>query len=144
MRHPTWGDIRRFCQVDGWEPTHHGRGRKRRDHDRYTKTLPDGSVLRTKASHGNDEIGDPALVSHILRDQLRVSHEEFWNAVDHGIPPDRSGETESPAHAEPAHQLPDWLAVNLAVLVGLSDEEIGRLNERDAMEMWVRWCSEQQ
>lgn len=143
MRHPTWNDIRRFCEVEGWAKKRTPGRSTRRDHDRYVLALSGGRVLRTKASHGRDEIGDESLVRHILRDQLEVTEDEFWAAVDDGTPPDRGG-----AHPpigerdEPAHSLPDWLAVNLAVLVGLSDEEIAQLSEDQALARWNEWCSQ--
>lgn len=89
MRQPTWDDVRRFCAVEGWEATHQARGRKRRDHDRYRLVLPDGRILRTRASHGRGRIGDPSLISRILRHQLEVTAEEFWAAVDQGKVPNR-------------------------------------------------------
>ena len=143
MRHPTWDDIRRFCKVEGWTPTHADRGRKRRDHDRYRLELPDGRILRTRASFGKAQIGDPSLVQRILRDQLEVSEEEFWRAVDDGVPPDRptSGAVQPEQGGEPAHRLPDWLAVNLAVKVGLSDDQIAQLSEEDALQAWNDWCA---
>ncbi|HEX9890416.1 MAG TPA: hypothetical protein VGA69_13105 [Nitriliruptorales bacterium] len=144
MRYPTWNDIRRFCEVDGWEATHEQRQRKRRDHDRFRKHLPDGTVLRTKASHGKDEIGDADLVNHIIRRQLQVTHEEFWDAVDDGTPPARSRSQQVPVEdAAPAHDLEDWLAVNLAVNVGLSDEEIASISAEDAMDRYLQWCQQQ-
>lgn len=89
MRQPSWDDIRRFCEVEGWEATHQTRGRRRRDHDRYRLKLPDGRILRTRASHGRGRIGDPALITRILRHQLEVSEREFWEAVDEGRAPNR-------------------------------------------------------
>lgn len=142
MKHPTWDDIRRFCEIDGWEPTHAERGRNRRDHDRYVKTLPDGRVLRTKASHGRDEIGDKGLVKHILRDQLEVTEEQFWDAVDNGRAPQRGGDQHATSQTtDPS--LPGWLAVNLSALVGLSDDEIFALVEEQAMRVWLDWREEQ-
>lgn len=90
MRQPSWDDIRRFCTVEGWESTHESRGSMRRDHDRYRLRLPDGRILRTRASHGRGSIGDRALIVRILRHQLEVTEQEFWDAVDHGRPPDRT------------------------------------------------------
>lgn len=108
----------------------------------YRKTLPNGDVLRTKASHGNDAIGDPTLVAHIMRDQLRVTPAQFWDAVDRGNAPAREKAEQSAAPAgAPAHNLPEWLAVRLAVQVGLSDEEIAGLDEEAALARWDDWCS---
>lgn len=140
MRHPTWDAIRRFCEVDGWTTTHVKRGTKRRDHDRFQKTLPEGRILRTGASHGRAEIGDPGLVSRILRHQLEVSVEEFWEAVDNGNPPLRTPDVvTTPTETGPAHRLEDWLAVQLTVIVGLPDVEVSELTQEAAMKIWTEW-----
>lgn len=144
MRHPTWDDIRRFCEVDGWTPTQRSRGRKRRDHDRFQKPLEDGRILRTRASHGRAEIGDPALVTRILRHQLDVTAEEFWEAVDNGNPPQRlqdEGDETHPEEAVPAHRLEDWLAVQLTITVGLSDAEVSQLTQETGMRIWTEWVT---
>ena len=144
MRHPTWNDIRRFCHVDGWEQIHKARGSKRGDHDRFRKVLPDGQVLRTKASHGDAEIGDPGLVTDIIRRQLQVTREEFWDAVDNGQPPVRSRpEPSQPEDQTPAHSLDDWLAVHLSVVVGMTTEEVASLTPEEAMQRYLQWCQEQ-
>jgi len=144
VRHPTWNDIRRFCEVDNWEQVHRARGAKRGDHDRFRKVLPDGDILRTKASHGNDEIGDPGLVNQIIRRQLQVTHEEFWDAVDNGNPPGRSQPKASePTDEAPAHSLEDWLAVHLTVVVGMPTAEVASLTSDEAMERYLQWCNEQ-
>src|SRR5450756_1518541 len=54
------------------------------DHRRYQKERADETILRTKVPHGSrDEIGDD-LSRHILRDQLRVTEEQFWAIVRGG------------------------------------------------------------
>lgn len=80
MTQPKLGDLRKFCDNDGWDR------KKKTDHWRYTKTLPDGRTLRTKVSFGSGEIGDPGLFAAILRAQLDVSEQEFWRVVRHGGP----------------------------------------------------------
>lgn len=80
MAPPKLADLKKFCENDGWDP------KKKADHWRYTKTLPDGRTLRTKVSFGSGEVGDPGLFAAILRDQLDVSEQEFWRVVRHGGP----------------------------------------------------------
>ena len=41
----------------------------------YEKVLPDGTVLYTRLSHGNDEI--PAPVWHKMLKQMGITQEEF-------------------------------------------------------------------
>lgn len=80
MTPPKLADLKKFCENDGWDP------KKKTDHWRYTKTLPDGRTLRTKVSFGSGEIGDPGLFAAILREQLDISEQEFWRVVRHGGP----------------------------------------------------------
>ena len=101
MRTPTFADLRRFCREDHWEE------KRRTDHWRYTKRLPDGTTARTKVSFGSGQIGDPDLFAAILRDQLHVSRDEFWRVVDHGGPAPRPAAAPEIA---PAAELPAWLA----------------------------------
>lgn len=75
MAQPTHRDLKKFCDNDGWDP------KRRTDHWRYIKRLPDGRALRTKVSFGSGEVGDPGLFAAILREQLQVSSEEFWRAA---------------------------------------------------------------
>lgn len=145
MRHPTWNDIRRFCEVDNWSQVNKERRARRGDHDRFRKVLPDGRILRTRASHGNAEIGDPGLVNEIIRRQLQVNHDEFWDAVDNGNAPVRSQPRQpDPAGEPPAHDLEDWLAVHLTVVMGVPTEEVASLTPDEAMERYLQWCQEQQ
>jgi len=133
---PRWSDLRRFCEIDGWE----ARGRTRGgtgDHFRYRKFLPDGRILRTKASHGNDEIGDARLWHHILRDQLELeSQDAFWEAL-------RSGQPVLRAAAEPAPptgpSIPTWVVSGL-LKAGIAEAEIRAMSPEQAhhrlQELW--------
>ena len=80
MTQPKFSDLRKFCENDAWDP------KRKTDHWRYTKTLPDGRTLRTKVSFGSGEIGDPGLFAAILRQQLEVSEDEFWRVIRDGGP----------------------------------------------------------
>lgn len=127
MPQPKFSDIRRFCQTDGWEERKGASG-KRGDHFRYGKVLEDGRILRTKASHGDDEIGDPSLWRRIWRDQLALeSEDQFWEALESGKPVDRT--RSAPAPAGPS--LPGWLVDSLIRKVGMSPEEIARMTEQE-------------
>ncbi len=83
MPQPTHRDLKKFCENDRWDP------KKRTDHWRCTKRLPDGRTLRTKVSFGSGEIGVPGLFAAILREQLQVTEEEFWRVVREGGPAQR-------------------------------------------------------
>ena len=67
---PTWKELKRFCEKDGWELY------KQTDHYYYRRFLADGTFKRTKVAHGSKEI--PRLLwKNILKRQLQVSQEHF-------------------------------------------------------------------
>lgn len=129
MPQPKYGDLKKFCENDGWDP------RKRTDHWRYVKRLA-GRTLRAKVSFGSGELGDPGLFAAILRDQLQVSEAEFWRVVQHGGPAQR---TTAPAVAPPAPpQLSATTVLHLRKL-GVSDQEVRNLkSQADAEELLRR------
>lgn len=130
MRQPRFSDLRRFCEIDGWEETIGATGR-RGDHFRYRKILEDGRILRTKVSHGDDEIGRD-LWRHIWRDQLALEREEqFWETLERGEPVDRIP-PEQPAPSGPS--LPAWLVNALVRQAGIPFEEVARMSEEEARE----------
>lgn len=131
MPQPRPRDIKRFCELDGWEHTKTVK-RKDGDHVRYRKILADGRLLRTKASHGNDEIGDPGLWRHIWRDQLGLDSEaQFWEALDTGKPVDRA--PSSPERPS-GPSLPAHLAGPLIKQAGLSPAALVGMTVAEAEE----------
>lgn len=130
MPQPKFSDIRRFCQIDGWTEKKGSSG-KRGDHYRYRKTLDDGSILRTKTSHGDEQIGDPSLWRRIWRDQLALaSEDQFWDALATGEAIDRS--PAAPVPSGPS--LPGWLVNDLIRKVGLHPDEVAQMSEVEAKE----------
>lgn len=71
---PSWRDLRRFCDSDGWELF------KDTDHYFYRKRDDDGNVRYTKVSKGTGEI-EKGLWLRILRKQLQVSKEYFNSKI---------------------------------------------------------------
>lgn len=69
---PSWKDLKRFCDRDGWELY------KDTDHYFYRKTDECGNIKRTKVSRGTGEIKGH-LWREILKKQLQVS-EEYFNS----------------------------------------------------------------
>jgi hypothetical protein len=128
---PRFDDIRRFCELDGWTKkatVRKGEG----DQARHEKRLADGTILRTRASHTNEQIGDRSLWRHIWRDQLGLnSEEEFWRVLETRRAADRPGD--EPARPEGA-SLPGWLVDALIRQVGLPLGEVRELNEQQARE----------
>jgi hypothetical protein len=104
----------------------------------YEFDLPDGRILRTRVSHPPDRTTyGPSIWSHILRDQLQVTEEEFWRCVRHGRAPDR-GAPEVPAGALPADLV--HLLVNRA---GVPEDVVARMSKEDALaRLRDFWASE--
>ena len=67
---PSWKELKRFCERDGWELY------KNTDHYFYRKIDEDGNIRRTKVSRGNGEIKG-YLWKEILKKQLQVTEEYF-------------------------------------------------------------------
>lgn len=128
----TFGDLKTFVEHDGWtEEPNLARGRARTgDHRRYRKDRPDGTSLRTKVSHSlRDEIGID-LFRHILRDQLQVTEDRFWDVV-------RGGVTEVvDAPPRQAATIPGWLVHRLILTVGLRDAEVRAMTVDEAHAAW--------
>lgn len=134
---PTRRDHEKFCDVEGWKPVRDARGRTGTHHVTYELSLPDGRILRTRISHPVDRSSyGPSLWSHILRDQLQVSEQEFWSCVRDGVTPDR-GVPEPPAEALPAD-----LAHLLINRVGLSDLEVAAMSKAEAVERLNRYWTD--
>lgn len=142
MPQPRWGDIRDFCRIDEWEHVTPAGRRRQEDHFRYCKELPDGTILRTRASHGNDQIGDPGLWSKIWRHQMQLEAEdEFWEALRTGDPVDR-GPDDPDGDAPPTGPTkPGWLVAALLGSVGLAEAEVREMSEDEASKRWEEFCT---
>jgi hypothetical protein len=138
MRLPTYAQLRKFVEVEGWEDKDKASGKHTGDHHRYVLTMPVGDRLMTRISHGSGQLGDRDLFAHVLRDQLQVTEEQFWAAVDDGVRPQRP-------HPEAA--VPDGpsidakLARNLVVKVGLSPTDMAGMTQDQAVDIWQRWLT---
>ena len=131
---PTRGDHLHFCEVEGWRLVRSAVGKRSTHHETYELELPDGSVLRTRISRPPDSIGyGAALWSHILRDQLQFSPEEFWQCAQTGTPPDRG------APSTPDGAVPTDLLYLLKNRVGLTDEQLAEMDKRTAIERAQRY-----
>ncbi|NJC68317.1 cytotoxic translational repressor of toxin-antitoxin stability system [Planosporangium thailandense] len=134
---PTRQDHDKFCGIEGWTPVRDARGRTGTHRITYELNLPDGRVLRTRISHPADRTTyGPSLWSHILRDQLGVSEEEFWTCVRDGVKPNR-GIPEVPPEALPAD-----LVSLLITRVGLADSEVAAMSKAEAVERLNRFWTE--
>ncbi|MFD5318753.1 cytotoxic translational repressor of toxin-antitoxin stability system [Streptomyces sp. NPDC127098] len=123
--------------VEQWKRVRDARGRSGTHHVTYELTLHDGSVLRTRISHPVDRtVYGPSLWAHVLRDQLRVSEDEFWDCVLDGRLPDRG------APSTPKEALPADLVYLLLHRVGLSEPEVAALSKDEAVARLRRYWTE--
>jgi hypothetical protein len=130
---PTFDDLRRFCEIDGWSKKESARG-KAGYHDRYRKQLGDGTILRTKVSRHEGQIGSPSLWHHIWKDQLGLEREDqFWTALKSGKPVQRE--------AEAARGTPEWLIRQLIQTVGMTEAEALALSPDKAAARWERYIT---
>lgn len=67
---PSWRELKRFCEKDGWELY------KDTDYYFYRKLDEDGTIKRTKISKGTGEI-KYHLWREILKKQLKVTDDYF-------------------------------------------------------------------
>lgn len=138
---PTKADLKKFCRIDGWTETVEakrpgGGTKKRGDHYRYRRVLDDGSVLRTRVSHGRGPaFDDPSMWSHVWRDQLGLdSEDDFWEALRSGDPVPRGAVAASPPDA-PAKEL--WLVEFLIHVTGISEADVLAMEEDEAMTRYL-------
>jgi len=71
---PSWRDLKRFCERDGWELY------KNTDHYYYSKKDENGKIKRTRVSRGTGEIGKRTW-NTILKQQLQVTKEYFNSKI---------------------------------------------------------------
>lgn len=136
---PTRKHHQDFCLTEGWTQVRNATGRIGH-HVVYELNLPDGRILRTRISHpvGRDTYGS-SIWSHVLRDQLEIAEDEFWDCVKGGKMPDR-GAPEVPEEAIPAGVVSQLLAYGAgeAEIRGMTKAEaIQRLND-----CWTRPADE--
>ena len=67
---PSWRDLKRFCERDGWKLF------KDTDHSFYRKFDDDGKMRITKVSRGSGQINGN-LWNYILKKELQVTKEYF-------------------------------------------------------------------
>lgn len=65
---PSWREIERFCQKDGWTQT-----KKKGHYIYFEKVTEDGSVKRTKVSRGTGEVK-----GHLWKEILKNNSRFLW------------------------------------------------------------------
>jgi hypothetical protein len=117
---PTWADIDTFCTADGWTQ------RGTTDHYRWEKVLSNGDVLKTHSSLSSNKVIKPNRFGVILREQLQVSRQQFWEAINSGTPVDRPVELD-----EQPPQYAPWVISGLKKY-GYSEEDVRNMTPDDA------------
>lgn len=93
-RPPTFDELREFLRIDGWKPV------RTTSHDHFEKTLDDKTHLATHVSHSGGSTVPPGRFALILRDQLKITRAEFWEALRTGNPVARPAPVEDVPIAE--------------------------------------------
>lgn len=137
---PTWGDVEQFLAADGWRQLPgSARGGKRQSHIFFEKQLADGRTLQAHISHDRSNTMSPGRFGSVLRWELEVSKDEFWEAIRSGEPVDRPVVLDEEAVVE--H--PAWVMVVLAGPLHMSADEIAVLTEAEAVDLVQGYWSRQ-
>ena len=136
----TFGDLEQYLvRSPGWleEPNLTRGKRTTGDHKRYSKVLPDGTRLRTKVSnHPREEIGED-LFRRILRDQLRVTEQEFWAVVrDQKTREAARGAGSTAVTGPEVPGIPGWLVTCLTAVAGMAEDDVLSLTPEEAQAAW--------
>lgn len=125
----TRGDHESFCRAEGWERRTTARSKRGTHHVNFELALPDGRILYTRISHPVDRTDyGPSLFSHILRDQLQVTDDEFWDCIDHGVVPNRS------KPAQPHESIPAEVAYTLIHRARIPEHDVRAMSRAEALE----------
>jgi len=120
-----------FCVTEKWELVRGATGKPVKHHRTYELGLWDGRILRTRISKPvNSSVYGKAMWSHILREQLCVSTDEFWGCVNNAALPDRG----APAQRVVLEPLPLYLVKELT-RHGVSASELDGLTPAQAQEL---------
>jgi hypothetical protein len=122
-RTPSWDEIEKFCQIDGWETI------RSTDYTFFRKVLSTGEVLETHTSFSGGKSMSQNVFRVILRTQLKVSRPQFWAALESGSPVGRP-DPDLPV-AEPRHDA--WVIYGLKK-EGLTEGEIEKMTPDEARE----------
>jgi hypothetical protein len=130
-RTPSWGEIEKFCQIDGWNFV------RSSGHSFYRKVLPSGETLETHTSFSGNKSMSHRVFSVILRTQLKVSRAKFWQALETGEPVERP--VPEPEEVDVQHEA--WVVFGL-LRAGVVEAEIAGMSEEEARtrlhELWSK------
>ncbi len=129
---PTWGEIERFLQADGWTRLRaSSRGGPGQRHIFFEKLLDSGELLQTHISHSRQGGPSPGRFGLILREQIKVSRAQFWQALSSGEPVARP----APVDAEQPLEHEAWVIAVLAGELHMTAEQIADLDLQQARQL---------
>lgn len=128
-----------FCAFEGWLLVHGSTGKPVQHHRTYELVIPSGDILRTRISKPVDRTTYSASMwAAILRDQLKVTNDEFWDCVQNKVLPDRGGAVSEPnPKALPLHVLNE-----LVDRVGMKPEDAIKLSLEEALERMNKYWTD--
>jgi ribosomal protein S14 len=84
---PTWGEMEKFLLLDGWTRlSASSRGGSSQDHIFFEKLLDSDELLQTYISRSRRGCPSAGRFGLILREQIKLSRPEFWEALRSGEP----------------------------------------------------------
>jgi hypothetical protein len=132
---PNRADHQKFCERDGWTQVRTARGKTGTHHITFELILQDGRILRTRISHPPDRSTfGAALWGHIVRDQLDVTENVFWDCVHAKVVPTRA------AAPKPGVGIPAAV-VHQLIKHGVPESEFAEMTRAEALqrlnEFWL-------
>ncbi|HTD57722.1 MAG TPA: hypothetical protein VK672_02405 [Solirubrobacteraceae bacterium] len=128
---PTWGEIEKFLEIDRWTrlPAS-SRGGPSQRHIFFEKLLDSGELLQTHISHSRGGRASPGRFALILRNQIKVSRTDFWQALRSGQPVTR------PVPVEPEQvEHEAWVIAVLAGELHMTADQIATLDVEHARQL---------
>jgi hypothetical protein len=132
VRPARFSDVRTFCQVDSWSRKADSPGRSVRKHEVWTKALADGSTLHAVVSKGRGEYS-ARMMAWIVKHELRVTEEQFWAAVRHGVAPEREA-----TPARPRGELLPLALMKALLAAGYTIDDVRDLTHEEARRLLER------
>lgn len=125
----TRQDHLQFCRIEQWREVRNATGGKVGAHITFVLPLDDGRILRTRISHPptKSKTYGKSIWAHILRDQLDVTEEQFWDCVKSKILPPRS------VPPPPRQGIPADLYRLLTVQAGLPESDVRAMTKAEAV-----------
>jgi hypothetical protein len=126
----TRKDHQKFCETEGWQKRKTAKGKTGTHHVNYELPLGDGRILYTRISHPVDKTDyGKKIWASILREQLDVTSDEFWDCVTNGQVPSRG----APPAPDPAQAIPAPVVAILIGTFGIPEVEVRTMTKDQAL-----------